>query len=195
MSWGATATAPEQQQVYRTAVAVDSVGSTRWTDVQKRANRDLMYDVVGEAFQDSGIQPVFLDPLVDRGDGILALIRPVDDVSKTSLLTMFVPKLRALLDNHANRPAPLRLRMVIHAGEVQYDRRGPFGEAIDTCCCMLDHEEVKRYVQVTDSPLLPIVSHDIYRTVVRQCLPDLVPEFVQVEFRRNERTYRCWVHV
>lgn len=191
MSWAVTTSAPDQHQVYRTAVAVDSVGSTRWTDVQKRFNRQLMYDIVGEAFQHSGIQPEFLDPLVDRGDGILALIRPVDDVAKTILLTKFVPKLSSLLVDHARDPAPLRLRAVIHAGEVQYDSRGPFGEAIDTCCCLLDHDEVKRFVR--ESALLSIVSHDIYRTVVCQCLPELVPSCVKVEFRRNDRTYRGWV--
>ena len=57
----------------------------------------------------------------------------VDQVPKTMLLDTVVPILGALLAEHnARNPAwRLRLRVVVHAGEVTFDDNGCFGEALD----------------------------------------------------------------
>src|SRR6202451_2183953 len=74
----------------------------------------------------------------DRGDGLLALIRPVDQASKPVLLNRAVPALSQLLaDYNASLPRAdrlhrqLRVRVVVHAGEVHYDANGCFCEALD----------------------------------------------------------------
>jgi class 3 adenylate cyclase len=154
---------------HRAIVAVDIEGSTSRTDTAKARLRDLMYEMFEQALDGAGITRRYRDPLIDRGDGVLALIRPVDQAPKTLLLNSVMPMLSALLRQHdAQRPSQyLRLRAVVHAGEVRYDARGCFGEALDISFRLLDAPVVKRELRQIVSPLVLVVSDDIYRSVVR----------------------------
>jgi class 3 adenylate cyclase len=154
--------------LHRAIVAVDIEDSTSRTDTEKAQLRVLLYSLVEEALRLAGIDDRCRDPLIDRGDGILALIRPLDRAPKSLLLNSVVPELAELLRQHdARRPdAYLRLRVAIHAGEVQYDRRGCFGEALDITFRLLDAPVVKRELRQIVSPLVLVVSDDIYRSVV-----------------------------
>ncbi len=89
---------------------------------------------------------------------------------------MPLPALNQLLtDYNASLPAPgrpepnPRIRAVVHAGEVHYDANGCFGEALDVAFRLVDAPPVKKALRVTASPLILVVSEDIYRSVVRQC--------------------------
>lgn len=153
---------------HRNIVTVDIEGSTAKTNPAKGRLRQVMYDLFEAALKASGILRDYMDPLVDRGDGVLALIYPVDAVPKTLLLDTLVPTLSTLLAEH-NKLAPLqklRLRAAVHAGEVHYDRQGHFGEALDIAFRLLDAPEVKRILGETDAPLVLVVSDDLYRSVV-----------------------------
>jgi class 3 adenylate cyclase len=154
---------------HRAIVAVDIEDSTSRTDTVKAQLRDVMYSLFEEALKRAGITEQCRDPLVDRGDGILALIRPVDRTPKAFLLNRVVPTLEDLLWQHdARYPSKyLRLRVAVHAGEVQYDRHGCFGEALDIAFRLLDAPVVKRELRQIVSPLVLVVSDDIYRAVVR----------------------------
>lgn len=156
---------------HRNIVAVDIEGSTTRTNPAKGRLRHVMYDLFEEALHASGILETHRDALVDRGDGVLALIHPVDEAPKTLLLNTFVPMLSRLLGAHNARSPLQRLRMraVVHAGEVHYDRKGRFGEALDVTFRLLDAQEVKGRLRDTESPLVLVVSDDIYRAVVRHC--------------------------
>ena len=59
-----------------------------------------MYDLLARALRGAGIDPKHLEHLTDRGDGVLVLVRPHDDVPKTLLLGRLVPLLTALLAEH-----------------------------------------------------------------------------------------------
>src|SRR5262249_435245 len=61
----------------------------------------------------------------------------------------------------------LRLRAVVHAGEVHYDGNGPFGEALDVAFRLLDAAAVKILLQHTAAPLALVVSDDGFCTVGR----------------------------
>lgn len=127
-----------------------------------------MYELLETALESSGIGERHRDPLIDRGDGALVLIRPVDEVPKTLLLTTFVPALGQLLAGHESRPDHrMRLRVAVHAGEIHYDERGPFGEAIDVTCRLLDAPELKIKLSTTPAALVLVVSDDIYRSLIR----------------------------
>jgi hypothetical protein len=155
---------------HRAIFAVDIEGSTTRNNTAKAGLRDAMYELVERALADSGITAEYLDPLVDRGDGILTLVRPVDEVPKTLLLSAVVPTLAELLAgyNESRRPdGRLRLRAVLHAGEVHHDGRAPFGEALDIAFRLLDAPEVKQAFRMCTGPLLLVVSDDIYKTIVR----------------------------
>jgi class 3 adenylate cyclase len=154
--------------VYRTIVAVDIEGSTTRPDAVKAHLRTVMYELLEAALNICGIAEKHRDPLIDRGDGAFLLVRPVDQAPKTLLLSEFIPTLNHLLASHnAEDPDQLRLRAAIHAGEVNYDRRGCFGETIDLTFRLLDAPESKTALRGASGPLILVVSDTVYQSVVR----------------------------
>lgn len=61
----------------------------------------------------------------------------------------------------------LRIRVVVHAGEVHYDANGCFGETLDIAFRLLDAAHVKKALQAAADPLILVISGDIYRAIVR----------------------------
>jgi hypothetical protein len=147
--------------LYRGILALDIVGSTLRTNTVRARLRADMYTVFEAALCRAGINEHARDPLVDRGDGVLALVHPV--APKTRLLDTVVPTMRALMTDH---DTGFQLRMVIHAGEVHYDRNGCFGEALDVAFRLLDAQPVRDHARETVESLAVVVSDDLYRTVV-----------------------------
>jgi class 3 adenylate cyclase len=184
---------------HRAIVSVDIEGSTTRTNPAKAQLRQVMYDLFDAALEACGITEEHRDPLVDRGDGVLVLIHPVDQAPKTLLLTTLVPTLSLLLTEHnAQRPEDgLRLRAALHAGEVHYDRQGCFGEALDITFRLLDAPEVKSRLSQTEAPLVLVVSDDIYRTVVRHRYAGIDDRAFEqtVRVRVAGQQHRGWVHV
>ncbi|MFL6141524.1 MAG: hypothetical protein ACJ72N_06610 [Labedaea sp.] len=185
--------------LHRAIVAVDVEGSTTRTNPAKAQLRHNMYDVLESALRECGIVEQHRDELVDRGDGVLVLVHPVDHLPKTLLLNVFIPALIQLVaDHNAHQPNHwFRLRSAVHAGEVHFDRRGAFGEAIDITCRLLDAPELKVQLRQTTAPLVLVVSDDIYRSLVRHRYDgiddrDFEP-MVHVEVAGNP--HRGWVYV
>jgi hypothetical protein len=159
---------------HRTIVAVDIEHSTSRPDPVKAELRGLIYEMFDEALRLAGIHRRYRDRFIDRGDGILALIRPVDQVPKAVLLNRAIPAFsRLLADHNASLPRSsrtqrqLRVRVVVHAGEVHYDANGCFGEALDVAFRLLDAGRVKNMLRDTAGSLVLVVSDDIYSSVVR----------------------------
>jgi len=169
----------EQLQVtglphYRAIVAVDIERSTSRPDPVKAELRNKTYELFDAALSSAGIHKRHRDRYIDRGDGLLALIHPVDQAPKTLLLNRAIPALSSLLaDYNASLPPPsrlqrqLRIRVVTHAGDVRYDPNGCFGEALDVAFRLLDAAPVKRALRETADPLILVISGDIYSSVVR----------------------------
>ena len=134
--------------VHRSIVAVDVEGSTKRTNPAKGELRRILYDLLERALRAAGIGPRHLEELADRGDGVLILIRPHDDVPKTVLLGRLIPALTALLAEHnaavAEPELRMRLRAVVHAGEVHDDGWGFYGDDIDVAFRLLEAPTVKR---------------------------------------------------
>jgi hypothetical protein len=153
----------------RTFVACDVEGSTRRTNTAKAALRADMYDLLEAALLECKITEDLREPFVDSGDGLLTMVRPVDGVPKTLLLRTFVPVLSAILAEHAvvHPERRFRLRLVIHAGEVHFDRRGIFGEDVDITFRLLNSPELKQRLYRTGAPLVLAVSDHIHRSVVK----------------------------
>ncbi len=72
---------------HRTMVALDIERSTTRPDPVKAELRNKLYDLFDVALRSSGIEKRYRDPFIDRGDGILALIHPVDKAPKALLLS------------------------------------------------------------------------------------------------------------
>ena len=152
---------------HRAVVALDIERSTSRPDPVKAELRTKLYEVFDAALLEAGIRRQYRDPFIDRGDGILALIHPVDQASKAALLKTAIPALSQLLtDYNASLPRPsraqrqLRIRVVVHAGEIHYDANGCFGEALDIAFRLLDAAHVKKALQASADPLILVISGD-----------------------------------
>jgi class 3 adenylate cyclase len=188
---------------HRTIVALDIEQSTSRRDPVKAELRNKVYELFDEALCSAGIHTRYRDRFIDRGDGILALIHPVDQAPKALLLNRVIPGLTRLLADYnsrlpdASRPQlQLRVRIVVHAGEVHYDANGCFGEALDIAFRLLDAARVKKALQTVGDPLILVVSADIYRSVVRHGYDGLDAHafrpLVRVYVAGNG--YRGWIH-
>jgi class 3 adenylate cyclase len=90
------------------------------------------------------------------------------------LLNRAIPAFsRLLTDHNASLPRSsrterqLRVRVVVHAGEVHYDANGCFGEALDVAFRLLDAARVKNMLRDAAGSLILVVSGNIYSSVVR----------------------------
>jgi class 3 adenylate cyclase len=190
--------------IYRTVLAVDIERSTQRPDPVKAELRRETYRVVQEAMDVAGIRLRHCDPFVDRGDGVLILVRPVDEIPKTLLFQVLVPVLTHLLvDRNTSLPETervlreLRLRMVIHSGEVHCDGNGPFGETLDVACRLLDSRSLKKCLANSGAPLVLVISDEIYHSIVLHDYDGIRPAaFIpSLTVRVSGRRRRGWVHV
>jgi hypothetical protein len=196
----------KSQPVHRSILAVDiekSTGPLRTNPIKEELRR-LLYRLLERAMASAGIQERHCDPFEDRGDGVLALIHPADEIPKTLLFNPLIPVLSQMLsDYNLNLPEAerarrgLRLRVVVHAGEIHRDRNGYFGEALDVACRLLDSQRLKKCLHQVPAPLVLVVSEDLYWSIVRHqydgiCHETFLPAVrIQVGGRRR----RGWVHV
>ena len=107
---------------YRSIVAVDIERSTSRPNPIKGELRKKTYELFEGALRKAGVGKRHHDRFIDRGDGILALIRPVDQVPKALLLNRAVPALHQLLSEynyslprHSQPQRQLRVRVVADA--------------------------------------------------------------------------------
>ncbi|HEX6509704.1 MAG TPA: hypothetical protein VF221_18910 [Chloroflexota bacterium] len=184
--------------MHRSIVAVDLEGSTTRTNLVKGELRRIMYDLLRRTLEGATITENLLEPLTDRGDGILVLIRPHDQVPKTVLLEHLIPQLTALLVEHnatvTQHALRVRLRAVVHAGEVHSDSRGFYGEAIDVAIRLMDSAAVKKALKLAAGPLVLVVSEEIHSGIVRHGYVDGAYRPL-VRVRVGYRQHRGWVHI
>jgi hypothetical protein len=180
-------------------VIIDLEGSTMRSNPAKGILRKAMYSLLDRALAAAAIADQHLEPMFDRGDGVLLLIRPHDDVPKTILLNRLIPALAALLaDYNARVTDPvlrMRLRAVVHAGEVHADSRAFYGEAIDVAVRLLDADPVKMTLRQTVSPLVLVVSEEIYSGIVAHGYVACQAYRPLVLVGVNDRSHRGWVHI
>jgi hypothetical protein len=192
--------------LHRSIIAIDierSTGPHRTNPIREEL-RDEAYSLLSTAMRIAGIGDGHCDPLADRGDGVLALVHPADDVPKTLLLYPMIPALTTLLaDRNAALAScdrscrELRLRTVIHSGEIHCDGKGYFGEALDVAFRLLDAPRLKGCLRQAVTPLVLVVSEEIYWSIVRHGYEG-IPEsgfdpLVRVVVAG--RRHRGWVHV
>jgi hypothetical protein len=186
--------------VSRVILAVDIEGSTQRVNPMKGELRRVMYALLDRALRATGIDRKHLEHPVDRGDGVLLLFRPHDDVPKTHLLGRLIPTLAALLAEHnatVTQPAlRMRLRAVLHAGDVHDDGWGFYGEDLDLAFRLLDSPAVKQALRdAPDAPVVLVISDEIHSGIIRHGYVDIGPAVRSVSVSIAERRRRGWVHL
>jgi hypothetical protein len=155
----------------RVIVALDIERSTTRPDPVKRDLRTMLYELFDAALRSAGVDADRHDRFIDRGDGLLALIDPAD---QAIVLTRVVPVFSQLLTGYNARFADpgegqreLRVRVVLHCGEINDDDNGSYGETLDTAFRLLDAPRVKAALRAAHEPLLLVVSGEVYEAAVR----------------------------
>jgi RNA polymerase sigma factor (sigma-70 family) len=154
--------------LHRGIVCVDIEGfAALQADTDRIAARDALYRTLDIALARAGA-PRLGNCLEDRGDGVLVLIPP--EVPLGLLLTVLPNELAAVLHEHnRNHPSEtrIRLRLAIHAGEVQYDEHGLVGESISVAFRLLDSRPLKQTLARSSADLALIMSDQFFRDVLK----------------------------
>jgi hypothetical protein len=155
--------------VHRSIVIVDveGFGDQRRTNAHQVAVRDGLYGVMREAFGRAGISWDNCG-CEDRGDGVFVLVPA--EVPKGLLVESLPPALVAALHAHNEAhlgPERIRLRMVLHAGEVRYDDHGVTAAAVNLAFRLADATAIKKALAGSPGVLAVIVSSWFFDEVVR----------------------------
>jgi hypothetical protein len=133
---------PLQLARHRVIVALDIEGSASRPDPVKAGLRTMLYELFDVALRTSGVSARRRDRFADRGDGLLALIDPA---GQELVLNAVIPVFSQLLTSYnaglsdpGDRDRHLRVRIVVHTGNIHDDDNGCFGETLDTAFRLLD---------------------------------------------------------
>ncbi|MFF8379412.1 hypothetical protein ACF07V_25160 [Streptomyces sp. NPDC015661] len=181
--------------IHRFVVFGDIVGSGTLGMAEKELQRAAMYAAFDEAYGSVGVEPGTFHQ-EDRGDGILAALRP--DVPPTLMVGRWIDTLYESLRAHnTGRGRRLRLRIGMNAGLVAQDAHGLVGRAVDLAARLCDSAPAKRIM--AESPevdLLIVVSDWLYGNVVAEGGRYVEPDhYRSARVRSKETDETAWFHV
>jgi class 3 adenylate cyclase len=185
----------------RLIVALDIERSTSRPDPVKAEFRTMLYELFDAALRSAGISARHRDRFVDRGDGLLALIDPADQALLFNLVIPVFGQLLASYNASLSRPGgrdgQLRVRIVMHTGNVHDDNNGCYGEALDIAFRLLDAPRVKMALKEAPGPVLVVVSGDVYRSVAPRNSAgiDHMASRCLVTAQVADREYQGWIHI
>lgn len=162
---------------HRTILVVDveRFGDRRRTNANQVAVRDGMYGALQQAFHEVGI-PWGDCHQEDRGDGVFFLAPP--EIHKGLFAESFplylVKALREHNLSHGGQEQ-IRMRMALHAGEVNFDDHGVTGTALNQAFRLVDAPSLKAELAGSPGVLAVISSSWFYGEVIvnsSACRPD-----------------------
>jgi hypothetical protein len=176
-------------------VDVERFGDRRRTNPRQVIVRDALYEVVQRALAEAGI-PWAACRHEDRGDGVLVLAPA--QIPKTPFVEI-VPGVLAvgLREHNGCHPVEeqVRLRMALHAGEVQFDRHGVTSAAVNHAFRLLDARPLKTALADSPGELALITSGWFFEDVVRHSRSvdamTFRPVWVSEKEPRPSRGSRC----
>ncbi len=139
-------------------VDIESFADQRRTNPDQMVMREGLYRCLRTAFARSGIAWTACYH-EDRGDGALILIPP--EVPKNLLAAHFPQELSIALRSHNKAHAAesqIRVRLVVHAGEVYRDSYGVAGTAINVAFRLLEAGALKQALLETPGLVAVIAS-------------------------------------
>lgn len=155
----------------RVIVALDIERSTTRPDPVKGDLRTMLYELFDAALRSAGVDADRRDQFIDRGDGLLALIDPADQALVLNhvvpVFSQFLAGYNARFAGPGDRQHELRVRVVLHTGDINDDDYGPFGETLDTAFRLLDAPPAKAALRAGPEPLLLIVSGEVHESALR----------------------------
>jgi hypothetical protein len=173
---------------------IAAFGARHRNDRDRRTIRLVMYQILREAFEGSGVRwaDCHRD---DRGDGVLVIVPP--STPTRSVVHALVTRLAAGLRRHngqASEATRIQLRASLAVGPVDSDPEGVSGQAIIHAARLLDAPILKRQLAETAADLGFIVSRYVHDNVItHDTKGDL--GYRQVRFQVKESRITGWMHL
>jgi len=177
------------------AVDIAGFGGTSHTRAHHVTLREGMYSSVEQAFVRSGIpwEECYQE---GAGDGILTLAPA--NVGKGAFAEKLPLALVSALQEHNSAHKPeewIRMRMVLHAGEITRDVRGVTGPAIVHAFRLLDSPPLKEALRDSTGVLAIVASAWFHDEVIRH-RPEYAPEeYEQVSVDVKETNGFGWIRL
>lgn len=160
----------------KTILLMDMEGSGRRRDSEQAVIHRMLYTVLHETLSAAAIEPTEYRS-EDRGDGVFVLIDPA--VPKPALLRALLtatPEQLVSTNRLAAEGARIRLRIVVHTGEVALDEFGAVGADLVHAFRLLDASALRKELATMSEPSVLCVSDTVYQGVVRHAHPGVRPE-------------------
>ncbi|MFD4755983.1 MULTISPECIES: hypothetical protein [unclassified Streptomyces] len=160
----------------RTIVLMDVEDSGRRLDIAQPVMRRMVYAVLHETLEAAGVEPTEYRS-EDRGDGVFVLVHP--SVPKPALLRALLttaPERLFTTNRLAAESVRVRLRVVVHTGEVALDEHGASGRDLVDAFRLLDADALRDRLSATPEPSVLCVSNTVYQGVVRHGHHGVRPE-------------------
>ncbi|MBP2325552.1 hypothetical protein JOF56_005937 [Kibdelosporangium banguiense] len=179
--------------MYHTIIAVDVEGFGGRDLWHQGVVRTGLYASVQAAFAQCGMrwERCYNE---DRGDGVLILVPP--EVPNSRLVECLPNELAARLREHnagADVGARIRLRIVVHVGEVEHDKHGVSAPAVVFAFRLLNSAVLKKALAGSHGVLALITSTEFFENVVVN-YPAANPDiYWKARISEKETTTDAWV--
>jgi PAS domain S-box-containing protein len=178
------------------AVDIQGFGRLDRSNPDRAQMRVGLHRLLDGAMAAARIKPEHIEQ-TECGDGVLVLLDP--QVSKARLLHPLLSRLAnglARYNDAVPRSARLRLRVVVHAGELLRDALGITGEDLVLAFRLLDANVVRACLTQTGADLVLVVSDVIYQGIVKHGYGAVDPaSFQSVWVTTKETCARTWLHI
>src|SRR6266536_2021157 len=178
------------------AVDIEGFGRQERDDPGRIGMREALFAVLADGLKLAGIERGQWEQS-DLGDGILVLISP--EVSKVRLIDPLIGELTFALQRYNDTAGPaarMRLRAVVHAGEVVRHKQTYVGNDLNYAFRLLDSGTLRRCLADSTTDLALMVSDPIYQSVVRHGWGRIrVTSYRQVLVTAKDVKAHAWVHV
>jgi signal transduction histidine kinase len=178
------------------ALDIEGFGRPERSNLARARMRTGLHRIIGNALSAAGINPEHVEQS-EYGDGVLVLLGP--QVSKARLLHPLLPRLVSGLARYnrtAAAAARLRVRAVVHAGELLRDDHGITGEDLVLAFRLLDADLVRAHLTRAVADLVLVVSDAMYQGIVKHGYSRIDPAVFQaVWVTAKETSTRAWLHI
>ncbi|AJC59090.1 hypothetical protein GZL_06520 [Streptomyces sp. 769] len=183
------------EPVHQSILLFDVEGFGHRSGAEQAMIRRMLYAVVHDTLRAAQVEPTEYRT-EDRGDAVLVLVSGV--VPKPQLLRAALIETPTQL-HHANRLASagtqVRLRVVLHAGEVARDAQGTLGKEVVEAFRLLDSADLREALRRSSQPSVLAVSEGVHRSVVQYGHPGIDPEhFHPFVAESKEGALTGWLH-
>jgi tetratricopeptide (TPR) repeat protein len=181
--------------VHRTIIVVDveGFGDHRRTNADQIVVRAGLYAALRQAFEHTGISWEECEH-EDRGDGVL-ILAPAE-VLKSPFAELLPGALATALRAH-NQANPterrIRLRVALHAGEINYDDHGVTAIAINLAFRLVEAIPLKDALAGSAAVVAIITSAWFFDEVVRQSTLCDVAAYQRISVKVKETTTTAWI--